>query len=157
MKSKHIHIRLLTATIMLTFVMSCFNACGLFTDPDTPLVGTWALVGGDTTLVFKNGYTFSTKQHSVTIQEDKEPRYLHYSEIFNGSYELKDDILTLHYENGTYKSNVDDNYAEHPFENFQPYDERIRIKLLDKSSMTCTRNYDTDSAYTQTYQKQYIK
>ena len=156
MKSKHIHIRLLTATIMLTFVMSCFNACGLFTDPDTPLVGKWALLGGDTTLVFKNGYTFTTKQHSVTIQENKEPRYFHYSETFKGSYELKEDILTLHYENGTYKSD-DDGYVEHPFENFQPRDEKIRLESLDKYSMTCIRNYSTDSAYTQTYQKEYFK
>ena len=156
MKSKRFHISLLTATLVLAFIAVCFNSCGFFPKPDTPLVGTWALLGGDTTLVFKNGYKFSTKQHNVTIQENKEPHYYHYSETFNGSYEIKDNILTLHYKNGTYKSN-DDGYIEHPFENFQSYDENIWFEISRKSTMTCIRNYGTDSAYTQTYQKQYIK
>ena len=132
-----------------------FTSC----DPnkvDSPLVGTWryqtdpspdsgwfcvykVTFNGDGTFAY---YDFAFAGGEATEAYD--------GFVWRGSYEIKEDIATVHFEKyGMAESNGKETFNDE----FEPYDEQMKFRI-EGNKLHLTREYGTDYTWTATYTKQ---
>ena len=144
--------KILFFLVALTTVAITFSACENNKAGD-PLKGTWSYTTQPTesgwyskyVAIFdgKGGFEFQDYAFGPEATEAHDCNYM------KGQYEIKGDIVTIHYlEHGWIHDGQRD-----PVQDFEPFDEQIQFKISG-NKLTITRYYGTPDAYQEVYTKQ---
>ena len=166
MRTKNTYLVMLIAWVMSFGLTSCRND---FWPADNELVGNWVMDqfknvkdSSDWNVQFKNKQKLYMKKHIVIpiIEEDTTKGYIHRKYLYNGTYSISGDMVSLRYTEINYNVVVyyDNEKIEDSTISLSPYDELAKFELDDNHNhLTLNRHYYTDSTYTQYFYKYKFK